>query len=282
VKPSCTCLIRASAVFVCALTFCTPLLAQEPQFDDLAKDMTDALVKSKQYKVAVVDFLPADDYKTSGDMSDVGRKLADDFRAALLRRNHEIITEDRESMMYRLRTHGLTMENLRDTGAITWVFGDSGLDAWVAGELSGGVGGLKVKVKAYQVGKYFPEYEGETSIPFTAELKALVREKPPNDFPLIARPGENGVTYPACLYCPQASYSDEAVKAKIQGKVVLDVTIDETGKAKDIKVRAGLPAGLTEQAVEAVTKKWRLKPAVDAKGNPVAVRETLEITFHLY
>lgn len=281
-KPTCTSLIRASAVFICALTFCTPLLAQEPQFDDLAKDMTDALVKSKQYKVTVVDFVAADSYKTSGDMSDVGRKLADDFRAALLRRNHEIITEDRDSMMYRLRTHGLTTENLRDATALTWLLGDSGIDAWVAGELSSDVGGLKVKVQAYQVGKYFPEYEGETSIPLTAELKALVREKPPRDFPAIARAGENGVSYPACLYCSQANYSDEAAKAKIQGTVVLDVTIDETGKAKDIKVRAGLPGGLTDQAIEAVTKRWRLKPAVDAQGNPVAVRETLDVIFRLY
>jgi TonB family protein len=281
VRPSATDFIRTSVILVCALAFCPPLLAQEPQFDDLAKDMTDALVKSKQYKVAVVDFFAADSYKTGDEMNDLGSKLADDFRAALLRRNHEIIAEDRESTRYRLRTHGLTTGNLRDTAAVAWLFGDSGLDAWVAGEISSGVGGLQVKVKAYRLGAYFPEYEGETSIPFTSELKALVREKPPNEFPAVARPGVNGVSYPACLYCPQASYSDEALKAKVQGRVELDITIDETGKAKDIRVRTGLPGGLTEQAVESV-KTWRFKSAVDAKGNPVAVRQALEATFHLY
>jgi hypothetical protein len=148
--------------------------------------MTDALIKSKQYKVAVVDFFAADSYKTGDEMNDVGRKLADDFRAALLRRNHEIITEDRESMRYRLRMHGLTTENLRDTATVAWLLGDSGFDAWVSGELSSGVGGLKLKVKAYRVGAYFPEYEGVTLIPFSAELKALVRERPPNEFPSIA------------------------------------------------------------------------------------------------
>jgi TonB family protein len=269
------------AFFVCVTAFCPSLLAQEPQFDDLAKDMTDALVKSKQYKVAVIDFFAADSYETSGEMNDVGSKLADDFRAALLRRNHEITTEDRESMLYRLRTHGLTTENLRDTAAVAWLFGDSDFDAWVAGELSSGMGGLKVKVKAYRVGAYFPEYEGETSIPFTAELKALIREKPPREFPSIARAGENGVTYPACLYCPQADYSAEALKAKVQGIVTLDLTIDETGKAKDIRVKAGLPGGLTEQAVE-IVKSWRFKAATDAKGNPVAVRQGLEVRFRFY
>jgi TonB family protein len=281
VKPTLLDFIRASAILICALVFCSPLAAQYPQFDDVAKEMTDALVKLKQYKVTVVDFVAADSYKTNGDMSDVGRKLADEFRAALLRRNHEIIAEDRESMVYRMHTHGLTIENLHDTSAITWLLGESGLDAWVGGELSSGMGGLKVQVKAYRLGAYFPEYEGETSIPFAPELKALTREKPPREFPSIARAGENGVTYPACLYCPQADYSAEALKAKVQGTVTLDLTIDETGKAKDIRVKAGLPGGLTEQAVE-IVKSWRFKAATDAKGNPVAVRQGLEVRFRLY
>ena len=78
-KPSVTDFIRTLVVLICALAFCSPLLAQEPQFDDLAKDMTDALVKSKQYKVTVVDFFAADGYKTDGEMNDVGRKLGRRF-----------------------------------------------------------------------------------------------------------------------------------------------------------------------------------------------------------
>jgi hypothetical protein len=87
-------------------------LAQEPQFDDLAKDMTDVLVKSRQYKVVVVDFFAVYAYKGPGEINDVGRKLADDFRVALLRLNHEIITEDRATMMDRLRAHDLVVANL--------------------------------------------------------------------------------------------------------------------------------------------------------------------------
>jgi hypothetical protein len=64
--------------------------------------------------------------------------------------------------------------------------------------------------------------------------------------------------------------------------VELDLTVDEVGQAKDIRVRAGLPYGLTEQAVQVVGKTWRFRPAIDTKGNPVAVRQALEITFNLY
>ena len=266
-KPSVTDFIRTLVVLFCALAFCSPLLAQEPQFDDLAKDMTDVLVKSKQHKVAVVDFFAADGSKTDGQMNDVGRKLADDFRAALLRRNHEIVSEDRATMMDRLRAHDLVVANLTSPATLTWMLRDSGLDAWVSGELSDDPAGLKVKVKAYRVGAYFAEYEGDTAIPC--------------EFPSLARAGLNGVTFPACLYCPQASYTREAVKGKVEGIVELEVTIDEAGKAKDFRVRVGLPGGLTESAVEAI-KTWRFKPSVDAKGNPVAVRQIIQATFNMF
>jgi hypothetical protein len=116
VKPSVNDFIRTSVILICALAFCSPLLAQEPQFDDLAKDMTDVLVKSRQYKVVVVDFFAVYAYKGPGEINDVGRKLADDFRVALLRRNHEIITEDRATMMDRLRAHDLVVANFDQPG----------------------------------------------------------------------------------------------------------------------------------------------------------------------
>jgi TonB family protein len=282
VKLFCTNLIRVSAAFLIAAIISPSLFAQEPQFDDLAKDMTHVLVKSKQHKVVVVDFFAADAYQTGDEMNDVGRKLADDFRAALLRRNHDIEVEDRAKMMDRLRKHDLIIENLRSPATVTWLLGDSHVDAWVSGDLSKDAEGLlKVRVQAYQVDKSFSEYEGETSIPITPELNALIGKKPPSEFPSMAIAGENGVTNPACLYCPAAQYTAEAARAKIQGEVELAITIDETGKAQDIRVNVGLPGGLTDQAVQAV-KTWRFKPAVDAKGNPVAVREPLEVMFRLY
>ena len=39
------------------------------------------------------------------------------------------------------------------------------------------------------------------------------------------RAGINGVGQPACIYCPNPDYSDEALKAKYQGSVFLDITI---------------------------------------------------------
>ena len=93
--------------------------------------------------------------------------------------------------------------------------------------------------------------------------------------------GTGGYGYPACLYCPQAQYSDEAVKAKYQGTVSLIAIITPDGRATDIHVVKGLGLGLDEKAVEAV-RTWRFKPALGPDGKPAPVRQIIEVTFHLY
>jgi TonB family protein len=86
---------------------------------------------------------------------------------------------------------------------------------------------------------------------------------------------------PACEYCPQSEYTDEAVKAKLQGTVYLAVAIDASGAAKQIYVVEGLPFGLTQKAVDSV-RSWRFKPALDPDGKPVEVAQIVEIQFRLF
>jgi protein TonB len=93
--------------------------------------------------------------------------------------------------------------------------------------------------------------------------------------------GTGGYGSPACLYCPQPQFSDEAVKAKYQGTVLLIAVITADGRATDIRVAKGLGLGLDEKAVEAV-RTWRFRPALGPDGKASAVRQTIEVTFHLY
>jgi periplasmic protein TonB len=93
--------------------------------------------------------------------------------------------------------------------------------------------------------------------------------------------GTGGYGSPACLYCPQPQFSDEAVKAKYQGTVLLVAIITADGRATDIRVAKGLGLGLDEKAVEAV-RTWRFRPALGPDGKPSSVRQTIEVTFHLY
>lgn len=91
----------------------------------------------------------------------------------------------------------------------------------------------------------------------------------------------SGYSMPACIYCPRADYTDEAVKAKYQGAVYLVVVVGADGRAKDIQIAKGLGMGLDEKAVEKV-KTWRFKPAVRPDGKPIAMQVSIEVLFHLY
>jgi periplasmic protein TonB len=93
--------------------------------------------------------------------------------------------------------------------------------------------------------------------------------------------GTNGYGMPTCLYCPQPQFSDEAVKAKYQGTVLLMAVITADGKAIDIHIAKGLGLGLDEKAIEAV-KTWRFKPAIGPDGKASAVSAPIEVTFRLY
>lgn len=93
--------------------------------------------------------------------------------------------------------------------------------------------------------------------------------------------GTHGYGFPSCLLCPRAEFSDEAVKAKYQGVVVLLAIITPDGRATDIHVSKGLGLGLDQKAIDAV-RNWRFKPALGPDGKPAAVRVPIEVEFHLY
>jgi protein TonB len=95
----------------------------------------------------------------------------------------------------------------------------------------------------------------------------------------VYAPGSGGVTAPIAIYRPDPDFSDEARKARLQGTVVLDIIVDETGKARNIRVRQSLGLGLDEQAIKTL-QLWRFKPGTKG-GRPVAVWATVHVGFHL-
>jgi TonB family protein len=94
------------------------------------------------------------------------------------------------------------------------------------------------------------------------------------------RAGINGVGQPACIYCPDPEYSDEARKAKYQGTVVLEIIVTADGRVLDPHVVRGPGLGLEEKAMAAV-RNWKMRPAIGPNGKPVNCRATIEIGFRL-
>jgi protein TonB len=67
-------------------------------------------------------------------------------------------------------------------------------------------------------------------------------------------------------------YTEEAHSAGVEGTVVIDLIVGEDGRARDIEVREGLGAGLTEAAIKAL-KDCRFTPGErEGKRVPVKIR----------
>lgn len=98
--------------------------------------------------------------------------------------------------------------------------------------------------------------------------------------PAIAAPVRLHVGIEAPLKITDKSpvYPAIATAAHIQGLVILEATIDETGQVVDVKVLRSVPA-LDAAAVEAV-RQWRYRPAL-LNGMPVPVIVTVTVRFTL-
>ncbi len=105
--------------------------------------------------------------------------------------------------------------------------------------------------------------------------QAAPQQEPESD---VLRAGP-GITNPELMYKVEPEYSEAALKAGIQGTILLDLVIDEQGLPQDVAVLSPLGFGLDEQALRAVSN-WRFKPATK-DGNPVKFQAQVEVNFRL-
>jgi periplasmic protein TonB len=95
----------------------------------------------------------------------------------------------------------------------------------------------------------------------------------------VYRPGI-GVTSPTLLLQVKPTYTTEALRARIQGSVFLEVVVQSDGTPRDIRVIRSLdPRGLDQQAVLAV-EQWRFGPG-RLNGEPVDVLVTVVLDFSI-
>ena len=84
---------------------------------------------------------------------------------------------------------------------------------------------------------------------------------------------------PAITSQPNAEYTKEALQHQITGIVYVWAVLRASGEVTDIKLRSGLPFGLSEKAMEAASKVKFMPGEKD--GVPVSVRMILEYEFKL-
>jgi len=106
--------------------------------------------------------------------------------------------------------------------------------------------------------------------------RELPRHEPP--------PGAGGGSGAALVHPPIVSqvapvYTDEALSRKIEGRVLVSLTIDEQGVPRNPRVELSPGYGLGEKAIEAVSQ-WRFRPIVSA-GTAIAVPAKVAVEFRL-
>ena len=93
--------------------------------------------------------------------------------------------------------------------------------------------------------------------------------------------GPGGASTPQLVRDVTPTYTTDAMRAKVQGAVLLECVVVPDGTVDNCRVLRSLDRayGLDDQAVMAA-KQWRFKPA-QRFGTPVAARITIEMMFNL-
>jgi TonB family protein len=99
-------------------------------------------------------------------------------------------------------------------------------------------------------------------------------------------PGGNGplrvggdVKAPVIVNRVEPIYTDEALRARISGIVIVEAMIDKNGDVRDATVLKPLPFGLDQAALDAF-RRWKFRPGT-LNGRPVDVLFNVTINFKL-
>jgi protein TonB len=87
------------------------------------------------------------------------------------------------------------------------------------------------------------------------------------------------VKKPEILHRVSPAYPESARRARVQGAVILEAIIDERGNVTSVRVVRGLPMGLEQSAIQAVSQ-WKFQPAM-LDNRPVAVYFSLTVQFEV-
>jgi len=95
------------------------------------------------------------------------------------------------------------------------------------------------------------------------------------------RPG-SGIAWPVPIRQPPPTYTSEGMRAKVQGIVVLDAVVLESGRIGDVEIVKSLDRqhGLDEAAI-AAAKLWEFRPCTQ-QGEPVPCKITIELEFRIH
>jgi TonB family protein len=282
-------LLRCSVLAVCFFALGVPsarswqmhLVQQRPTeppetLDTLADELTEAIVDFKERSVIVFDFAGPDGIPSASEKS-----LADDFNVALTRASRGFVVLDRTRISESLQKKNLITVDLNNPHNAVEAAKEMKAQAYVWGSFAIGHDNFDLLVEAYGVqdGKKIAGFRA--TLPLTDSMKDAAEQRSRKSLESgLAQPGKDGYTFPACVYCPQAQYTQLAEWHHFEGSLTLSMLVTADGRADNVVAIKALPYGLTDKAIETV-RSWKFKPAQGSDGSPVAVRQSVEMTFRI-
>lgn len=241
--------------------------------------------------ILVIDFFRS----SPGISSMLGTLLADRFSASLAANAKAFSVLDRNVLKDYLTKRWTTLEDLKTREACLALGRQLGATRVAIGSIYLENGQIAMRIHLTGFGPtnrdedVFQDSDELARIQAIEQVRELLFQSGPNylrgpsDIPQesgVFRAGAEGVSLPACIYCPDPQYSNAARDGKIQGALHLSVVVTEEGKAGSIYVLKAAPLGLTAQAIKAV-QEWRFRPA-QKDGKPVPARVPIEFTFRMF
>lgn len=111
---------------------------------------------------------------------------------------------------------------------------------------------------------------------FTLFAAAADDKTAPKD--VVYQPGGD-VKSPKLIHYVEPAFSSSSKEAFVEGVVRISTVVKTDGVPSDIHISKGLNSEEDQKAMEAVAK-WRFQPGTK-NGQPVNVRVTVEVEFHL-
>ena len=267
---------RLVSLYAVLVFLAAPASAQLSNFDKVGEQFAKKLNKSKSSVVAVADFT-----STSGVVNGQGEYLAQFLTLSIQRHAKEKLRiADHAAFKAALEKRNISPASLSSPQSLQQLASQVRLDIIVTGTIEQRGDTYFVQATALHVPDAAIIDSQSASIHGSNFFDELAKPFPAKtDYPVF-KAGVDGVTTPGCIYCPDPPYTDEARKCKIQGTSVFKVLVSMGGRAVQFRPIAVTGYGLDESAVDKI-KTWRLKPATDKTGTPVAVTVDIEVSFRL-
>ena len=293
------------AAVICVNAPCATGQQKHPDFETLVSDAAHAIQESPEStgqnpKVLVFDFRERYTQPT-----ELAHELALQFADALKRKAQGFVVLTQDEFRRTIANPDLPSGVFYSASAMRCYAAELGPAMLVEGDLRVVPDGAMLEVTVWSAKVKKSIFDESGIFPMTPAMDELAQKPEPAATPLDLSTRDNrvwvnpsrapiddsraiqsdrwpkGYIKPACRLCPNPQFSNEAVKARFYGTVVLQVQILDDGSVAKASVVRGLPCGLTDKAFDAV-KNWSFEPAKSPDGKPVASDVSVEVTFRLY